>query len=116
MTDKSVYTQAMKDAGDNPEIGMLYIDAEGETCEFIGENNPSCLIIGRLTRKGIHPRHLSLSDSGDISPINNCTEEDKLIDDFSKKFRLILDMAPSFEVAFKAMQDGNEFNITRKEG
>jgi hypothetical protein len=80
MQAKPVFTQEMADAGNDLEIGMLYIDYEGDECEFIGENNPKCLVIGRLTKVRTHHKHLSVSDYGDIKPIDTRTPKQKAVD------------------------------------
>ena len=68
--EKPMYTKAMKDAGDDIEVGMLYLNEDGEECEFIGENNGMILAVGKLTKKGVHPRHLHICDKGECNPID----------------------------------------------
>ena len=84
--DKPVYTQDMINADEGIELGMLYLDCDGHECEFIGENNAECFWIGRLTADGIHPRHLSVSERGDCKPIDQRTDQEKLIDKMVKVF------------------------------
>jgi len=78
---KSVYTQAMKDAGDDIEIGMLYIDEDGRQCSLIGENNGECVYVGRPTSNKIHPRYISVSAKDDCKPIDTRTPEEKQVEE-----------------------------------
>jgi hypothetical protein len=78
-----IYTQAMKDAGDDIEIGMLYIDEDGHQCSLIGENNSPCVYVGRPTDNRINPRYISVSDKDYCKPIDTRTPEEEQVEEIS---------------------------------
>lgn len=77
---KPVFTKAMKDDGEDIQLGMIYHDENGDECEFIGENNVECVWIGKLTKDGVHPRHLSVSQRSECTAIDTRTPQEKQLD------------------------------------
>jgi hypothetical protein len=74
-TNDVYYTQEMADSGDNIKIGMLYLNEDGEECEFLGENNGMFLAVGRLTNPNVHARHLHICDKDQCKPIDQSTPQ-----------------------------------------
>lgn len=116
LDETPVFTQATKDhykawdGKENLDIGMAYTNGGGTDCMFIGFH--AGIIIGRPLDMSHHDKlYLSTSDSSLCKPIDNRTDDQKII----AALLSIWEDEPDRPSIFSAILSSDEFTITLKE-